>query len=248
MHPNVCIEDLIAVSETFAAAEKSVDKKPVLARIDDKKQVGFGRTMKVDRVSSTGKLKLIRNGKIVSPGKLVNEPQRPNSMQFMSCPEPDDFEVEQELKEQRRKFSLNRTSRRMLLSAEQKMKTLQDYKNGVFKKQVEELQLKQMPYRYKDVFIRHATTPLFTATPLEKSDFDNTNFILEDVSPERPQRTYITQMGQVDMDMKKSATLLNSRAPNSEFNFPRFTQTENKKQKKPRKEIMLNRMVPKERK
>ena len=42
----------------------------------------------------------------------------------------------------RRILPMTKASQRMMFSAEEKMRTLQNYKNGVFKRQVEELQLK----------------------------------------------------------------------------------------------------------
>ena len=73
------LDHLILVSESFQASEKKNEQKPIIARIDKNHQVSFGRTMQPDRVNSTGKLQLIKNGKLLSP---INENQRPKTMNF----------------------------------------------------------------------------------------------------------------------------------------------------------------------
>ena len=81
-------------------------------------------------------------------------------------------------------MSMTKASQRMMFSAEEKMRTLQNYKNGVFKRQVEELQLKQMPTRYRTVFTsstaNRATPSLNTLTTPDKSYFDTTGTGLDE--------------------------------------------------------------------
>ena len=137
------------------------------------------------------------------------------------------------------------------------MRTLQDYKNGPFKRQIEELQLKQMPYKYRDVFLSKkfgATTPLFTAeTPGERSCHDLTG--LDDSSPERPQKTYITQMGQVDLERGKTAPFAGPTPPGTrsdqtlpKFQSPMLAREQERIRRPQRPKAVHYRMVPKEKK
>ena len=66
---------------------------------------------------------MIRNGKILSPSNS-NEVVRPSTMNPGKPADP-----EKDVPERQRRLPLDKTSRRMVVSAEKKMQTLQNYKN-----------------------------------------------------------------------------------------------------------------------